>query len=156
MIEGYPSLICIFPKIKRLNSTEAPGPAVKTRFFYLCRFEPQRVCLSPPRCLTCLLRLQGVQWIQGLVMVCVSWSGHPELKKKKKEPKCKSHMVSLRSVKKYTWIPLNLCWISIVLSSTIGPIMEIIGKWQKKGAFLTCIYLNCPSYKAAKNVFAPK
>ena len=47
---------------------------------------------------------------------------------KDKKVKCKSHMVSLRSVKKYTWIPLNQCLISIVLSSTIDPIMEIIGK----------------------------
>jgi hypothetical protein len=39
--------------------------------------------LSPPRCLTCLLGLQGVQWIRGLVVVRVSWPGHPRLYKKK-------------------------------------------------------------------------
>jgi len=48
-------------------------------------FESQRARLSPPRCLTCLLGLQGVQWIRGLVVMGVSWSGHPRLKKKKKK-----------------------------------------------------------------------
>jgi hypothetical protein len=46
-------------------------------------FEPQRARLSPPRCLTCLLGLQGIQWVRGLVVVRVSWLGHPGLKKKK-------------------------------------------------------------------------
>jgi hypothetical protein len=45
-------------------------------------FKPQRACLSPLRCLTCLLGLQGVQWIRGLVVVRVNWSGHPGLSKK--------------------------------------------------------------------------
>ena len=48
-------------------------------------FEPQRARLSPPRCLTCLLGLQGVQWVRGLVVVRVSWPGHPGLQKKKKK-----------------------------------------------------------------------
>jgi hypothetical protein len=46
-------------------------------------FEPSHVRLSPPRCLTCLLGLQDVQWVRGLVMVRVSWPGHPGLSKKK-------------------------------------------------------------------------
>jgi len=46
-------------------------------------FKPQRVCLSHPRCLTCLLGLQGIQWVRGLVVVCVSWPGHPGLSKNK-------------------------------------------------------------------------
>jgi hypothetical protein len=33
---------------------------------------------------TYLLGLQDIQWIRGLVMVRVSWPGHPELKKKEK------------------------------------------------------------------------
>jgi len=49
-------------------------------------FEPQRARLSPPRCLTCLLGLQGVQWVRELVVVRVSWLGHPGLPKKKKNP----------------------------------------------------------------------
>ena len=47
-------------------------------------FESQHARLSPPRCLTCLLGLQGVQWVRGLVVVRVSWPGHPGLKKKKR------------------------------------------------------------------------
>jgi len=46
------------------------------------RFEPQRARLSFSRCLTCLLSLQGVQWIRKLVVVRVNWSGHPGLKRK--------------------------------------------------------------------------
>ena len=46
-------------------------------------FESQCARLSPPRCLTCLLGLQGVQWVRGLVVVRVSWPGHPGLPKKK-------------------------------------------------------------------------
>jgi len=47
-------------------------------------FESWHARLSPPGCFTCLLGLQGVQWIQGLVVVRVSWPGHPGLQKKKK------------------------------------------------------------------------
>ena len=43
----------------------------------------ERARLSSPRCLTCLLGLQGVQWVRGLVVVRVSWPGHPGLPKKK-------------------------------------------------------------------------
>jgi len=46
-------------------------------------FEPQRACLSLPRCLTCLLGLQGIHWVRGLVVVRVSWPKHPGLLKKK-------------------------------------------------------------------------
>jgi len=46
-------------------------------------FESQCTCLSLPRCLTCLLGLQGIQWVRGLVVVRVSWPGHPGLPKKK-------------------------------------------------------------------------
>ena len=50
-------------------------------------FEPQHARLSPPWCLTCLLGLQGVQWVRGLVVARVSWSGHPGLPKKKRAEK---------------------------------------------------------------------
>ena len=57
-------------------------------------FEPQRARLSPPRCLTCLLGLQGVQWVRGLVVVRVSWPGHPGLPKKKKMiSSCYNHLL---------------------------------------------------------------
>jgi hypothetical protein len=42
-------------------------------------FKSQRARLSSSRCLTCLLGLQGVQWVWGLVVVLVSWTGHPRL-----------------------------------------------------------------------------
>jgi hypothetical protein len=48
-------------------------------------FEPQRACLSLPRCLTCLLGLQGIQWVRGLVVVRVSCPKHPGLLKKKQK-----------------------------------------------------------------------
>jgi hypothetical protein len=48
-------------------------------------FEPSLVRLSPPRCLTCLLGLQDVQWVWGLVVVRISWPGHSELSKKKEK-----------------------------------------------------------------------
>jgi hypothetical protein len=35
-------------------------------------FESQRACLSSPWCLICLLGLQGVQWVRGLVVVHVN------------------------------------------------------------------------------------
>jgi len=48
-------------------------------------FESSCARLSSPRCLTCPLGLQGVQWAVGLVVVRASWPGHPrKLKKKKK------------------------------------------------------------------------
>jgi hypothetical protein len=47
-------------------------------------FEFSCVRLSSPRCLTCLLGLQGVQWAVGLVVVRASWSRHPHKSKKKK------------------------------------------------------------------------
>jgi len=37
--------------------------------------------LSPPRCLTCLLGLQDVQWARWLVVVRLSWPGHRGLPK---------------------------------------------------------------------------
>ena len=40
-------------------------------------FESSCARLSPPRCLTCPLSLQGVQWAVGLVVVRTSWLGHP-------------------------------------------------------------------------------
>jgi len=40
-------------------------------------FESSCARLSPPRCLTCPLGLQGVQWAVGLVVVRASWPGHP-------------------------------------------------------------------------------
>jgi len=39
-------------------------------------FESLFACLSSPRCFTCLLGLQGVQLIVGLVVVRASWPGH--------------------------------------------------------------------------------
>jgi hypothetical protein len=50
--------------------------------FLFSEFEPQRAYLSPPRCFTCLLGLQGIQWIQRLVVVRLNWLGRPSLKKK--------------------------------------------------------------------------
>jgi hypothetical protein len=132
-------------------------PSGKSKVFLSLSVRVLACTLVIPAVFYLLTRLAGCLVGPGISYDTRKLDWTPRLKKKKKKKaKCKSHMVSLRSVKKYTWIPLNLCWISIVLSSTIGPIMEIIGKWQKKRAFLTCIYLNCPSYKAAKNVFAPK
>jgi hypothetical protein len=47
-------------------------------------FESSCARLSPSRCLTCPLGLQGVQWAVGLVVVRASWPGHPRKSKKKK------------------------------------------------------------------------
>ena len=47
-------------------------------------FESSCARLSSPRCLTCPLGLQGVQWAVGLVVVRASWPGHPRKSKKKK------------------------------------------------------------------------
>ena len=49
-------------------------------------FELHCVCLSSPRCLTCSLGLQDVQWAVRLVVMRVNWPGHPRKKKKKKSP----------------------------------------------------------------------
>ena len=57
---------------KGLSPPAAPG------FEFLC------ARLSPPRCLTCPLDLQGVQWAVGLVVVRASWPEHPRKSKKKK------------------------------------------------------------------------
>jgi hypothetical protein len=46
-------------------------------------FESQCACLLSPWCFTCLLGLQGVQWVWKLVVVRVNWPGHLRLKKKK-------------------------------------------------------------------------
>ena len=40
-------------------------------------FKPHCERLSPPRCLTCSLGLQDVQWAVKLVVVSASWSGQP-------------------------------------------------------------------------------
>jgi hypothetical protein len=48
-------------------------------------FESSCARLSSPRCLTCPLGLQGVQWAVGLVVVRASWPGHPRKSKKKKK-----------------------------------------------------------------------
>jgi hypothetical protein len=48
-------------------------------------FESSCARLSPPRCLTCPLGLQGVQWAVELVVVRASWPGHPRKSKKKKK-----------------------------------------------------------------------
>jgi hypothetical protein len=48
-------------------------------------FESSCARLSFPRCLTCPLGLQGVQWAVELVVVRASWSGHPRKSKKKKK-----------------------------------------------------------------------
>jgi hypothetical protein len=46
-------------------------------------FESSCARLSPPRCLTYPLGLQGVQWAVRLVVVRASWPGHPRKSKKK-------------------------------------------------------------------------
>jgi len=56
-------------------------------------FEPQRARLSSPRCFTCLLGLQGVQWVRELVVVRVSWPEHPGLPKKKKKSSCTANFI---------------------------------------------------------------
>jgi hypothetical protein len=45
-------------------------------------FESLCACLLFLQCFTCLQSLQGIQWIQELVVMRVSWSRHPRLKKK--------------------------------------------------------------------------
>jgi len=67
-----------------LSPPAAPG------FEFLC------ARLSPPRCLTCPLDLQGVQWAVGLVVVRASWPEHPRKSKKKKEPEIISLIASSR------------------------------------------------------------
>jgi hypothetical protein len=62
-------------------------------------FESQRAHLSPPRCLTCLLGLQGVQWIRGLIVVRVSWPGYPGLPKKKKKCNVPLLLTDAREIK---------------------------------------------------------
>jgi hypothetical protein len=62
-------------------------------------FESQCACLSPPWYLTCLLGLQGVQWIRGLVVVRVSWPRHHGLPKKKKKKRKKGHWGLIKSVR---------------------------------------------------------
>jgi len=47
-------------------------------------FEPHCARLSPPRCLTCLLSLQDVQWAVRLVVVRASWPDIYVNKKKKR------------------------------------------------------------------------
>ena len=51
--------------------------------FSAYRFDSLYAFLSSLRRLTCLLGLQGVQWVRGLVVVRVSCPGHPGLYKKK-------------------------------------------------------------------------
>jgi hypothetical protein len=48
-------------------------------------FDPLRARLSPPRCLTCswACRMSSGPW--GIVVVCLSWPGHPTWIKKKKK-----------------------------------------------------------------------
>ena len=48
-------------------------------------FKSQRAYLLFSRCLTCLLGLQSVQWVWGLVVVLISWPEHPGLSKKKEK-----------------------------------------------------------------------
>jgi hypothetical protein len=60
-------------------------------------FKPQRARLSPPWCLTYLLGLQGVQWIRELVVMRVSWPGHPGLSKEKEEEEEETLNASLQN-----------------------------------------------------------
>jgi len=60
-------------------------------------FKPQRARLSPPQCLTCLLGLQGVQWVRELVVARVSWPEHPGLSKKKEEEEEETLNASLQN-----------------------------------------------------------
>jgi hypothetical protein len=61
----------------------------------LLGFESSCARLSPPRCLTCPLGLQDVQWVVGLVVVRTSWPGHPRKSKKKKKTgrKCNIRLI---------------------------------------------------------------
>ena len=66
--------------------------------FFTSGFKFYCACLSFPRCLTCLLDLQDVQWIRKLVVVCVSWPGYSSyLKKKKKEDEWDNNKDTCRS-----------------------------------------------------------
>jgi hypothetical protein len=71
-------------------------------------FKSQRARLSPPRCLTCLLSLQGFQWVWGIVVVPISWSGHPELSKNNNNNNCfekpKKATISLNQNCQKNWL----------------------------------------------------
>ena len=56
--------------------TQVRGLAVGNFLSLYSKFESQCACLSLSRCLTCLLGLQGVQWIWELVVVRVRWFWH--------------------------------------------------------------------------------
>ena len=79
-------------------------------------FEPQRACLSLPRCLTCLLGLQGIQWVRGLVVVRVSWPKHPGLLKKKN----KRRQISLPKVSHFSWLPTSNLPTIYILSLSLS------------------------------------
>jgi len=66
------------------HCTETSGQLQRHGFFIFVIWVRISVCMFiTPRYFTCLLNLQGVQWIRELVVVRVSWPGHPGLKKKK-------------------------------------------------------------------------
>jgi hypothetical protein len=59
-------------------TTEVRGLAGNSQSLH-SKFESLYARMSFPRCLICLLDLQGVQWFRELVVVHVSWLGYPEL-----------------------------------------------------------------------------
>lgn len=67
-------------------STEASGPVVRAGFPSLPpEFKFQHIYLLFLRYFIYLLGLQGIEWIQKLIVVCMSWPGHPGYQKKKKD-----------------------------------------------------------------------
>jgi hypothetical protein len=78
------------------------------------RLEPLYARLLSPRCFTCLLNLQGVQWVRELVVVRVSWPGHPGLSNNNNNNKyiVSSSLITLGLLKIYMIINLRTCKIN--------------------------------------------
>jgi len=86
-------------------------------FFSASRFDFFYARMSPSRYLTCLLILQGVQWIRGLVVMHVSWPGQPGLSKKKKSTPPESKGQEMGFWEHFiTCLPSNLASITHMIS----------------------------------------
>jgi len=80
------------------NYIEACSSVVLVGFVLsMCsRFEPLHVRLLLLWCLTCLLGLQDVLWVWELVVVRVSWPGHPGFSKKKQKKQQKLQLSNFK------------------------------------------------------------